>query len=126
MGSTGWGYSLAWFALIVAAIPAALWLLRRTPLVAGAGHARAGVPHTVAVMPLSPQQRLVTVEVGTGESRQWLVLGVTPQGIRTLHTMAALGPAAPGPDTGAGGGAQHPFAQLLGRVRGGAGGGDAH
>ena len=126
MGSSGWGYSLAWFALVVAAIPVALWLLRRTPLVAGAGHARPGVPQTVAVLPLSPQQRLVTVEVGTGESRQWLVLGVTPQGIRTLHTMAALAPAAAG--EGGASGAPHSFAQMLGRLRRGAtgsGGADA-
>ena len=34
--------------------------------------------------------RLVTVEVGQGEQRQWLVLGVTPQGITALHTMPAM------------------------------------
>jgi hypothetical protein len=31
----------------------------------------------------------VTVEVGLGQDRQWLVLGVGPQGITTLHTMPA-------------------------------------
>jgi flagellar protein FliO/FliZ len=31
------------------------------------------------VLPLSPNQRLVTVEVGQGETRRWLVLGVTPR-----------------------------------------------
>jgi flagellar protein FliO/FliZ len=42
----------------------------------------------VAVLPLAPQQRLLTVEVGSGDERRWLVLGATAQGITTLHTMA--------------------------------------
>ena len=43
---------------------------------------------TVAMLPISANQRLLTVEVGSGDERQWLVLGVTPAGIHTLHTMA--------------------------------------
>ncbi len=108
--------SLLWFAAVVAAIPAVLWLLKRTPL-AGAGGA-AGTPRAVAVLPLSAQHKLVTVEVGQGQERLWLVLGVSPQGIRTLHTMAAQ-TAAPPPE----GVAPQPaatFAQLLTRLRGGA------
>jgi flagellar protein FliO/FliZ len=105
--------ALLWFVVVIAAIPAVLWLLRRTPLGGGAG--TPGTPRAVAVMPLSPSQRLVTVEVGQGEDRLWLVLGVTPQGIRTLHTMAAQADApavaaAPPPPAAA-------FAQLLGRLR---------
>ena len=107
--------SLLWFLAIIAAIPLVLWLLKRTPLVGGG--ARAGAPRTVAVLPLSTQQKLVTVEVGQGDERLWLVLGVSPQGIRTLHTMAAQ--TAPG-DTGT---TPPPpaatFAQLLTRLRGG-------
>ena len=107
----GWG-SLAWFFAVVAMIPLALWLLKRSPL-SGAAGGPAGTPRTVSVLPLSAQQRLVTVEVGQGTERQWLVLGVTPQGIRTLHTMAALGDGAtPAPPSGAA------FAQLLARLRG--------
>lgn len=121
-----WG-SLMWFIAVIAMIPVALWLLKRTPL--GGGSGLAGAPRAVAVLPLSAQQKVVTVEVGQGEDRLWLVLGVSQQGIRTLHTMAALGeaPAAmPG-----GPGAKPPaaaFAQLLSRLRregGASGSGDA-
>ncbi len=108
--------SLLWFAAIVAAIPLTLWLLKRTPIGGAAG--RPGVPRTVAVLPLSAQQRVVTVEVGQGDERLWLVLGVSPQGIRTLHTMAAQGEL---PADGAGPPTAPPaatFAQLLTRLRG--------
>lgn len=114
-----WG-SLLWFAAVVAAIPLVLWFLKRTPL-GGAASGVVGTPRTVAVLPLSAQQRLVTVEVGQGADRQWLVLGVTPHGIGTLHTMApqaqAAGSAAPPPPA---------FAQLLQRVRQNGAGRDAH
>ena len=48
----------------------------------------AGVMKSVAMLPLSTSQRIVTVEVGSGDERRWLVLGVTPTAITTLHTMA--------------------------------------
>ncbi len=77
--------SLGWLVLVVAAIPATLWFVKRSPL----GQSPVpGTARTVAVLPLSTSQRVVTVEVGRGEQRQWLVLGVTAQGIQTLHTMA--------------------------------------
>ncbi|GAB1389222.1 MAG: hypothetical protein AMXMBFR78_28920 [Rubrivivax sp.] len=77
--------SLLWLALVLLAIPGSLWLLKRTPLAQGG---RPGTARTVAVLPLSASQRVVTVEVGHGEQRLWLVLGVTPQGISNLYTMA--------------------------------------
>ena len=77
--------SLLWFLAILALIPLALWLLKRTPMGGAAGQ---GVLRSVAALPLSTSQRIVTVEVGRGEARRWLVLGVTPQSITTLHTMA--------------------------------------
>ena len=95
--------SLLGFVAIIAAIPVVLWLLKRTPIGGGAAH---GVMRTVAMLPISTNQRLLTVEVGSGDDRKWLVLGVTPAGITTLHTMApqeAAPVAAPLP----------PFAQLL-------------
>ncbi len=106
-----WG-SLLWFVAIVGAIPLVLWLLKRTPL-GGGGSGVPGAPRPVAVMSISAQQRLVTVEVGQGEERLWLVLGVTPQGIRTLHTMSAQteAPASVPPPPAAA------FAQLLSRMR---------
>jgi flagellar protein FliO/FliZ len=110
--------SVLWFVAVLAAIPLVLWLLKRTPL-GGAGSGAAGTPRAVAVLPISPSQRLVTVEVGQGEERLWLVLGVTPQSIRTLHTMAPLAeaPGTPVPPPA------QAFSQLLARLRGG--GGDA-
>jgi flagellar protein FliO/FliZ len=101
--------SLLWFAAILALIPAALWLLKRTP--AGGATAQ-GLMRTVAVLPLSPGQRLVTVEVGRGEDRRWLVLGVTGQTIATLHEMAPQTDDSLPPAPSAA-----PFAQLLGRLQ---------
>lgn len=77
--------SLLWFIAIIAMIPLALWLLKRTSVGGAAGH---GVMRSVAVLPISTSQRIVTVEVGSGEDRRWLVLGVTPNSITTLHNMA--------------------------------------
>jgi len=104
--------SLLWFGLVLAAIPLALWLLKRSPL-GGAGGA--GSLRSVAALPLSASQRIVTVEVGRGDSRCWLVLGVTPHSISTLHTMLPQDelPAAPLPPPSTA------FAQLLSRLRGG-------
>ena len=100
-----------WFIAIIAMIPVALWLLKRTPM-GGAGGA--GVMRSVAALPLSASQRIVTVEVGCGDERRWLVLGVTAQSITTLHTMA------PQPESPATGPAAPAFAQLLGKLHLGA------
>jgi flagellar protein FliO/FliZ len=82
------GFGLLWFVVIIAAIPLALWLLKRS----GYGAAMAGGANaparTVASLAIGPQQRIVTVEVGTGDEKRWLVLGVTPQAIQTLHTLS--------------------------------------
>jgi len=101
---------LLWFIAILAMIPLALWLLKRTPM---GGAAAQGTMRTIAALPLSPSQRLLTVEVGQGDDRRWLVLGVTAQSITTLHTMApqADAPASPACTPPA------PFAQLLGTLR---------
>jgi flagellar protein FliO/FliZ len=67
----------------------------------------------IAALPLSASQRIVTVEVGRGDSRCWLVLGVTGTSINTLHTMLPQdeqAPAMPAPPTA--------FAQLLSRLQG--------
>jgi flagellar protein FliO/FliZ len=100
-----------WFVAILAAIPLCLWLLKRTPM--GQGGGGAGTPRTVAVLPLSAQQRLVTVEVGQGDDRLWLVLGVTAQGIQTLHTMLPQPSVAQEPPTPP----AAAFGQLLSRLR---------
>ena len=102
--------SLLWFIAIIAMIPASLWFLKRTPL-GGGGN---GVMKSIAALPLSTSQRIVTVEVGSGDERRWLVLGVTPSSITTLHTMAAQD-AVPVSSVAT---TPHPaFAQILGRFR---------
>ena len=112
MSVSGGLNSLIWFIAIIAMIPVALWLLKRSPMMAGAGQ---GVLKSVAALPLSQNQRIVTVEVGSGEERRWLVLGVTPQSITTLHTMAPQDVA-----SGSAPGAvaiEPPFQQLLNRFK---------
>ena len=100
--------SLFWFVAVLALIPLALWLLRRTPA-GGAGGQR--LMRSIAVLPLAPNQRLVTVEVGHGDTRRWLVLGVSAQSITTLHEMA---PQDEGPAAFT---AASPFSQLMTRLR---------
>lgn len=74
---------------VIALILAMAWVARRVGLVRhGAGNASIKV---VGSLMLGPRQRVVTVEVGD----TWIVLGVSPNEIRPLHTLAAQ------PDTGA-------------------------
>lgn len=114
--------ALAWFGAILASIPLLLWLFKRTQLMGASSSL--GTARTVAVLPLSASQKVVTVEVGRGDERLWLVLGVTPQSITTLHTMAALQPLPPTMPAAIDdpvqphGPASATFAQLLGRLRG--------
>jgi len=104
--------SLLWFIAIIAMIPVALWLLKRTPM---GGASSQGVLRSIAVLPLATNQRIVTVEVGHGDARRWLVLGVTAHNITTLHTME------PQADAPVAAGAFVPsaqgFAQMLNRLR---------
>ena len=97
---------ILWFIAILAAIPAVLWLLKRTPM---GGAASNGQMRVVAALPLAPNQRLLTVEVGQGEDRKWLVLGVTGQQISTLHVLPPQADVAAATAT--------PFAQMLGKFQ---------
>jgi len=104
--------SLLWFAAVIALIPLALWFVKRSPM--GRMASSHGNLRQVGAMSISASQRIVTVEVGRGDSRCWLVLGVTPGSINTLHTMvpqdeAPVEPPA-SPNTA--------FAQLLQRLQG--------
>jgi flagellar protein FliO/FliZ len=101
--------SIFWFVAIVAAIPVALWFLKRTPMGMAAG---SGSMRQVSALPISASQRIVTVEVGKGDHRCWLVLGVTPNSINTLHTMLPQDEAAPPQPT-----PTTAFAQLLSRLK---------
>ena len=100
--------SLVWFIAILALIPLALWLLKRTPVGGASAH---GLMRSVAVLPLAPNQRLVTVEIGRGDTRRWLVLGVTGESISKLHEMAPLDDALAATQ------AAPPFSQLLSRLQ---------
>lgn len=114
------GMSVVWFVLIVVLIPVSLWVLKRSGLATGAmgvaGAKAQALIKPVGQLNLGPGQRLVTVEVGQGDDRTWLVLGVTAQHIQTLHTMAPQAPVEPATPT------VHPgFAALLKRAGMGAG-----
>jgi flagellar protein FliO/FliZ len=69
----------------------------------------------VGVLPLSGSQRLLTVEVGQGDHKIWLVLGVTASSIQLLHTLPAQEVASASTEASAS------FAQALQRWRPGAG-----
>lgn len=83
--------SLFWFVAVLAAIPLVLWFVKRSGFGGGllSPSLPPGAPRTVASLVLSGQQRVVTVEVGQGDARTWLVLGVSAQGIQPLHSMPA-------------------------------------
>jgi flagellar protein FliO/FliZ len=112
--------SLLWFGVVLALIPAALWLVKRSGLAAGVARRAHAGPRLTGSLALGPQQRVVTVEVGEGPERRWLVLGVTPQQITTLHTLTSPPCAAQAPS---GGGAvaatgRAGFAQVLSSAMG--------
>ena len=107
------GLMVFWLLIVLALIPVSLWLLKRAGVAGLQGKGvGAAVLTPVAQVSLGNGQRVVTVEVNSGEQRTWLVLGVTGQQINTLHTMEA--PAvAPGAASAT---PLPPFAQLLRRV----------
>ncbi|HYR24389.1 MAG TPA: flagellar biosynthetic protein FliO [Aquabacterium sp.] len=107
------GLMVLWFVVIVALIPVSLWVLKRSGLAAGALGGGQAIIKPVGQLNIGPGQRIVTVEVGSGEDKTWLVLGVTGQQIHTLHTM----PAQALPEGAGSPGAVHPaFATLLRRT----------
>jgi flagellar protein FliO/FliZ len=92
--------ALVLLAVLVGIAWALKWARGRVPgLGAGAGPSL----RILSSLALGPQQRVVTVEVGDGERRIGLVLGVAPGSVQTLHTLelppappAAATPPAPG------------------------------
>ena len=106
--------SLLWFIAILALIPITLWFLKRTSIGGASGP---GLIRSVAALPISASQRIVTVEVGHGDARRWLVLGVTPTTITTLHSMEPQADSADAAGPPAALGAGPAFAQVLARLR---------
>ena len=67
--------------IVLAVIVGSAWLLRRfSPGQMGAG----GAVKVIGGVALGPKERLVLVEIG----ETWLVLGVAPGQVNTLHTLA--------------------------------------
>ena len=73
--------------LVVAAILASAWLARRAGLVQRGG---GNLLKQVAALPLGARQSVVVIEV----DKTWLVVGVSPNQLTTLHTMPASCPKA--------------------------------
>jgi flagellar protein FliO/FliZ len=90
---------LLWLALVLVSIPAALWLLKRSGYAGLPPRTAPGSVRVVSQSVLSPQHRLVTIEVGEGADRCWLVLGMTGQQISVLHRLVPP-PSAGGPSQG--------------------------
>jgi len=72
---------LAGLLLVLAVIAAAAWLLKRFAL--NPGTATTGTIKVIAGAAVGQRERVVLVEI----SGTWLVLGVAPGQVRTLHTM---------------------------------------
>lgn len=78
--------SVVVFVALLAMLPFAVkWIQQRQ---SGVGAAQQAASRLISVLAVGPHQRVVTVEVGPAGARTWLVLGVTPQSITTLHTTA--------------------------------------
>lgn len=97
--------SLFAFALVIALIPAALWVLKRAQALRPA---RDGALQLVAGLALGPRERVAIVNVGDRS----LVIGITAQSITHLATLdAQIAVDDPGADGQ--GKPLAPFAQLL-------------
>jgi flagellar protein FliO/FliZ len=72
--------------LVIALILGSLWLLKR---ISGRAGAASGLLQVVAGIAVGPRERVVLVEIGD----TWLVLGVAPGRVNTLHRL----PRAPAP-----------------------------
>ncbi len=72
MASLAWSFLM--LVLVLAAVPASLWAMKRLQTLRPAGSAPRAMA-VVASLPLGPRERLVTVKVG----QRTLVLGVTAQ-----------------------------------------------
>jgi flagellar protein FliO/FliZ len=81
------GSLAAWAVLVVclASLPFAVrWLVRKKSW----GPMAPSATRILASLPLGPQQKVVTLEMGPEDARFQLILGVTPQAITCLHKMA--------------------------------------
>lgn len=89
-------------ALIVGLLIGAAWLARK--VTGGKGFGQGGM-RVIGGVALGPRERIVLLEVG----EEWLVIGIVPGQIRTLHRLAK-GDLASSDNVGGG---ERPFAQWL-------------
>ena len=74
--------------LFVGAIAMLPWLIKRLQQRHAKGGAAPGVhARVLSAVSVGPQQRVVTVEVGSEHARTCLVLGVTAQQVTCLHVL---------------------------------------
>jgi flagellar protein FliO/FliZ len=93
-------------ALVVAAIVATGWLLRRFGPTQSAG----GLLRVVGGVMVGPRERLVVVEVG----EQWLIVGVAAGSVTLLHSLPkGAGAASAAAQPGAGGSAEPAWLKRL-------------
>jgi flagellar protein FliO/FliZ len=83
------GLMMFWFVVVLALIPATLWLLKRSGWQPKGAVPAAHSIKTLAQLGLGPGQRVMTVEVGQGAEATRLVIGVTAHSIQTLHVLHA-------------------------------------
>ena len=91
--------ALVLLALMVGIAFALRWARHRLP--GAVGHSGPAM-QVLATLSLGPQQRIVTVQVGQGDARFCLVLGISPGSVNALHQMpmpAGLVDATPNPVT---------------------------
>ncbi|MDO4592680.1 MAG: flagellar biosynthetic protein FliO [Comamonadaceae bacterium] len=99
MDNASFTSSLLVLLIMVGALAALPWLLKRWQQRQQAAHALHGVSTQVlASVVVGPNQRVVTVEVGQGEEKTRLVLGVTAQSIQCLHVLGKPAHAQPVPE----------------------------
>ena len=87
------GQTLLVVVLFIGAVATLPWLIRYVQQRQGKAAGAAGMPSRVlSAVAVGPQQRIVTVEVGSEHARTCLVLGVTAQHITCLHVLGANAP----------------------------------
>lgn len=85
-------FSNAWPALLLLVLMVGIawalkWARGRMPGLPGVPGQQGPALKLLASLPLGPQQRIVTLQVGQGAEATCLVLGVAPGSITNLHAM---------------------------------------
>ena len=76
-----------WLVLFIVGFACLPWLIKWLQRRTGLGAPAAGASRILSTLALSPQQRVVTVEIVQDGVRTRLVLGVSPQSVNCLHVL---------------------------------------